>query len=141
VSQPVRITPSPRPRAPVPPDPTPSPVTPVPAAPEQPRSRASTIWYQVQAWTLGLLALLVVAFMVSAILLATWPNLAGAYKPMVKDENTVVQPDRRQMRERWKYEGNGGPPAGRTPRDDWKNRSSVVPRTSPKATPSATPEG
>lgn len=100
------------------------------ATPGRTRRWASEVWYQIQIWTLALLALLVVAFIVSAIVLANWPGLAGAYKPMVKDENTVQQPDRRQMRERWKYEGYGGSPAGRGPAE--ANRTGA---------PTAAPEG
>ena len=94
---------------------------------EQPGGWLSEVWYQIRIWTLALLALLVVAFMVSAILLAAFPHLAGSYRPLVKDDHPIERLDPTKQRERWPLDEGPANPNGRTPMDAYRNGATGPP--------------
>lgn len=104
VSTPERTRPSPRPR-PVQPEAPASALTPTTSG----RSRLDVVWYHVRIWSLAAMALIMVAFMLSAILLSNFPRLGGELIEPLFRKPEKVQRDYQDERQRWPYipEGAG----------------------------------
>lgn len=98
---------------------------------ERVRHWAGEAWYYGRLWVLGLAAVMIVCWMVSAILLANFPHLAGTvYGPKVErsQDHTIEQLDPRAQEERWGRPGSPNP-QGESPMEDWKHHRPLVEQT------------
>jgi hypothetical protein len=82
-----------------------------------PRGLLADAWYYTRITVLTLLAIVVVSFMASAIILSTWPRLGGDYLAPIFEKTQKAELPKRdwaEQKRRWPYYPPGDQ-VGRTP--------------------------